>query len=147
MTKKRMVVDASVMVKWLRSEKEELFEQADALLYDFQDEKVDLYAPELARHEVGNAFVKRKLLLPDAKSSLATYYNLPVNFVAETNEIAQRSYQIADALQITYYDASYLSLAESLDAVVVTENVKHLGKSTTVTVLPLSKYKRLYSSE
>lgn len=140
MSKQKIVVDASVMVKWVRSEKEQLLEQADKLLADFLKGAVDLYAPELSKYEVGNVLIKRKLVLDEAKSSLATYYSLPINFVPESKELAQDSYKFADELNITYYDGAYLSLAKDLDAVLITENIKHLGKGKEVKVIPLSKY-------
>lgn len=140
MMKKRIVVDASVMVKWLRSEREELLEQADRLLQDVQKGTVKIFAPELAKYEVGNVLVKRKLLLDEAKTSLATYYSLPITFIPETKELAQKAYKFADELNITYFDGTYISLAEELNSVLVTENVKHLSKSKKVKVLPLSQY-------
>ena len=140
MSKQKIVVDASVMVKWLRSEKEELLEQADKLLTNFKQGAVELYAPELSKYEVGNVLVKRKLLLDEAKASLVSYYNLPINFTAESKELAQNTYKFADELNITYYDGAYLSLAEHLDAILITENVKHLGKTKKVKVMPLSQY-------
>jgi len=140
MNKQKIVVDASVMVKWLRSEKEELLEYADKLLADFKQGAVELYAPELSKYEVGNVLVKRKLLLDEAKASLAIYYNLPINFIPESKELAQNTYKFADELNITYYDGAYLSLAEEIDAILVTENIKHLGKSKKVKVMPLSQY-------
>lgn len=140
MSKQRIVVDASVMVKWLRSEKEDLLEQADRLLRDFKQGKVELYAPELSKYEVGNVLIKRKLLLDEANASLASYYSLPINFIPESKELAQNTYKFADELNITYYDGTYLSLAKDLDAVLITENIKHLGKGKKVKVIPLSQY-------
>lgn len=46
----------------------------------------------------------------------------------------------SSVLGITYYDASFLSLAEQLGAVLVTENVKHQVKSSQVKVIPLKDY-------
>lgn len=140
MSKQRIVVDASVMVKWLRSEKEELLKQADKLLIDLKQGKVELYAPELSKYEVGNVLVKRKLLLDEAKASLVSYYNILINFIPESKELAQNTYKFADELNITYYDGAYLSLAKDLDAVLITENIKHLGKAKEVKVIPLSQY-------
>lgn len=140
MNKQKIVVDASVMVKWLRSEKEDLLDHADKLLTDFKQGKVELYAPELSKYEVGNVLVKRKLFIDEAKASLISYYNLPINFIAESKELAQNTYKFADELHITYYDGAYLSLAGEIDAILVTENIKHLGKAKEIKVIPLSQY-------
>lgn len=140
MANKRIVVDASVMVKWIRSEREKFLDQADKLLKNFQEDNIELYAPELAKYEVGNVLVKRKLTLDEVKTSLAAFYSIPISFIPETKELAEQAYKFADKLNITYYDGAYLSLAEELDSALVTENVKHLGKTTKVKVIPLSKY-------
>jgi predicted nucleic acid-binding protein len=113
MGKKRIVVDASVMVKWIRREKEELLDQADLLLKHLQENKVELYAPELAKYEVGNVFVKRKLIVAEAYNSLTTYYKIPITFLPETKEFVDNTYKIAAELEITYYDAAYVTLAEN----------------------------------
>lgn len=140
MSKQRIVVDASVMVKWLRSEKEELLEQADKLLTDFQQGTVELYAPELSKYEVGNVLIKRKLSPDEAKASLVTYYSLAINFIPESKQLAENTYKFADELNITCYDGTYLSLAEEINAILVTENIKHLGRTKKVKVMPLSQY-------
>lgn len=140
MVKKRIVVDASVMVKWIRKEKEELLEQADLLLKHLQEGKVELYAPELAKYEVGNVLVKRKLAIHEAQNSLATYYNIPITYLSETKKLADKTYKTAANLEVTYYDASYIALAEELEGELVTENEKHLGKAKTIKVIPLASY-------
>ncbi|MBI2028966.1 type II toxin-antitoxin system VapC family toxin [Candidatus Gottesmanbacteria bacterium] len=138
--KKQVVVDASVMVKWLRSEKEQLLDKANKLLKDFQQGKIELYAPELAKYEVGNVLVKRKLVFDEVKTSLATYYAIPINFIPETKELAKEAYRFSNDLNITYYDGTYLSLAKEINAILVTENIKHLGKTTEVKVRSLANY-------
>lgn len=140
MIKQKIVVDASVMVKWLRTEKEKLLKQADKLLKDLEHGIVELYAPELSKYEVANVLVKRKLSFDEAKISLTTYYSLPISFIPETRNLAEKAYKFADELNITYYDGTYLSLAEEIDGVLVTENIKHLGKTKRVKVMPLSRY-------
>lgn len=140
MAAKQLVVDTSVMVKWIRTEKEAFTKQADKLLRDLQKGKVELYAPELAKYEVGNVLIKRKLLPLEAKMSLDIYFAIPVRFIRETLELAEKTYIIADNLHITYYDASFLSLAQDLRCALITENMKHLGKSKTITVHSLGNY-------
>ena len=140
MIKKQIVVDASVMVKWLRSEHEDLLMQAERLLRDFQEGKVELYAPELAKYEVGNVLVKRKLTVDEARASLVAFYNIPTSFISETKELAQMTYKLASDLEISFYDGAYLALAQELGGMLVTENVKHLGRATKVKVISLAEY-------
>lgn len=139
--KKQVVIDSSVIVKWLSSFNEEHLEQADQILTDAQLGKIEMISCELAKYEVANALLKgRSLDLPQAKSSLATLYNLPISFISEDRESAQTSYEIGKQLNISYYDATFLSLAKKLGGILITDNLKHQGKTTDVKVIPLAKY-------
>ena len=80
-----LVVDSSIIVKWINRKDEENLEEADQILEDMKNGKVDIIAPEIAKYEVGNALLTRKQYpLSDAKISLATFYSLPVKFVSES---------------------------------------------------------------
>lgn len=138
----KIVCDSSVIVKWVSSEGEDNLEQADQILKDRQDKKAELFAPELAKYEVANALLLGKQLPPSqAMISLGTVYSLPIEFIPENFGLAKNSYQFAQQFGITYYDASFVSLAELLDATLVTDNPKHQAKVEGVKVLPLKDYK------
>jgi predicted nucleic acid-binding protein len=51
---KRVVIDASVALKW-RLRDEEATQQADALLEDFLADKLELLTPTLFDYEIANA--------------------------------------------------------------------------------------------
>ena len=142
----KVVSDSSVIVKWINKDDELRLDKADGLLSDVQAEKVQLMAPELAKYEAGNAILKKGLTTPQAFQSLATVYGLPVQFIPETEELANLTYQIAyQAKQhggsvFTYYDASFVALAQQENAVLVTDNPKHQKETLNVKVVPLEKY-------
>ena len=137
---KPVVVDSSVTVKWLNQIDEKLLGQADKLLSDAQVGSVNLLAPELSKYEIGNALLKKKLNLPMAYESLGTVYQLPLTFVPESEELAKQTYKVALQDKITYYDASFIALAQQEDATLVTENIKHQGKSKKVKVVSIKDY-------
>lgn len=138
---KDVVVDTSVTVKLLNAQQEQYIKQANKLLLDAQEGKISLFAPELSRYEIGNAIWKKKLEMPFAQDTLRTAYNLPIQFIKETYELAYQTYEVAIKSNITYYDASFIALAKKYGAVLVTDNVKHQGKTSEVKVIPLSKYR------
>lgn len=136
------VVDSSVIVKWLNTQDEESVENADKILQDATDGKIKLISPELAKYEIGNVLLlKKKLPVAKIEFVMHALHNFPLAFISETEKLASSTYLIASDLGITYYDGSFLSLARHFKAVLVTENVKHLGKSHEVKVIPLSKYR------
>ena len=138
---KKTVVDSSVIIKWLNTDNEQSLKQSDKLLQKARDGDIELVAPELAKYEVGNVLLKGKQLTPaQAKISLGTVYALPITYVADSQELAEETYSLAHNLGITYYDASFMSLAKQHDAVLVTENIKHQAKSGRIKVTSIKDY-------
>lgn len=135
-----LVIDSSVIVKWLNQTKEQNLEQADKILNQARDGVVELFAPELAKYETGNVLITKGITFTDARTSLSTLYSFPVTFITESLDLAQQSYFLADSLGITYYDAVFLSLAKQYDATLITENIKHQGKSKDIKVKSLQDY-------
>lgn len=136
-----VVVDTSIIVKWLNQNNEENIHKADKLMESVLKGETELLAPELARHKYGNVLLKGKQLTPEeAKISLGTAYSLPITFVSESKDLATETYNLAYELGITYYDASFLSLAKKYNAVLITENIKHQGKSSKIKVKSLQDY-------
>lgn len=103
--------------------------------------KYELFTPELAKYELGNVLLKGKQLTPtEALISLSTAYALPIHFIGESEEIAKNTFAIASKLNTTYYDASFISLAQQYDATLVTENTKHQGKAKNIIVKALKDF-------
>ncbi len=137
----KVVVDSSVIVKWLNQEKEKLIVQSEKVLEEAQHGMIALIAPQLARYEIGNALLKKKLSLRETKDAFSVAYRLPVNFITETKSLAKESYRMANEAQITYYDASFVALAKQENATLVTDNPKHQARVKDVKVVALVNYK------
>ena len=136
-----IVIDSSVIIKWLSQDNENLLDKADNILRDVQEEKIILVTPELAKYEVGNVLLFGKNLSSElAQVILAKFYNLPISFITESEKLAKETFSIAYDSHITYYDASFLSLAKQYNATLVTDNVKHQGKTSDVKVISLKDY-------
>ncbi|HUD44108.1 MAG TPA: type II toxin-antitoxin system VapC family toxin [Patescibacteria group bacterium] len=141
MHQKILIIDSSVIVKWLSSDREENLENADRILQDTKSGKVELLTPELAKYEVGNVLLFSKNLSTEQSSiSLSQFFNLPLTFIPESKTQAIETFRIAFNLHITYYDAAFLSLAKEYNAELITENIKHQGKSTDIKVTALKDY-------
>jgi len=137
---KKLVVDSSVVVKWLNSQNEKYLEQADRILKDCEEGKITLYSPELAKYEVGNAILYKKLDNTLTKSSLSTLYSLPIVFYPLKEEDALVTTEIAVENKITYYDAVFVNLAEQIGGILVTDNPKHQKVLGKVKVIQLKNY-------
>ncbi len=136
-----VVVDSSVIIKWLNTKDEENIAEAEKVLKKAQAGKIRLFAPEIFRYEIGNALLSKKLEQAEAFDTLETAYDLPVTAVGEVKELAFESYKLAQTYGITYYDASFVSLAKQINAVLVTANPKHQAKVKDIKVIALKDYK------
>lgn len=137
----KIVVDSSVILKWLYREDEKYLDQADLLLKNTVEDKVKLLAPELAKYEVGNVLlVAKKLPKNKGKEALETFYSLPIQYVSQSEDLSKESFLIGSNIKITFYDSSFIALAKQENAKLVTDNPKHQQKFPGVKVIPLSKY-------
>lgn len=138
---KTLVIDTSVFIKWLNQDNEQDLDRADKILQDVKAGHVELVAPELIKYEIGNVLLKGKQLTHDqAYISLGTAYSLPVTFVTESEQQAKETYSLGYKLGVSYYDASFMSLAKQCDATLVTDNIKHQGKDSNIRVIALKDY-------
>lgn len=136
-----IVVDSSIIVKWLNQMDEQRVTQADALLRRAQNASCTIVAPEHAKFEVGNALVYKHLTHPEIIEALSLLYSLPLTFFSWNITLAGRTAQLALTYQITYYDAAFVCLAEHLNATLITDNPKHQQKVKQIKVIPLASYK------
>ena len=136
-----LVIDTSVIIKWLNQDNEENIDKADKILENVKNGQAGIIAPELAKYEAGNVLLHgKKLRLEQALIALSSLYTLPISFITESKDLAEQTYSLAESLGITYYDAAFLALAKKYEAILVTDNVKHQGKISEVNVLALSNY-------
>lgn len=141
MSKFNLVIDSSVMIKWLSSDKEDNLDSAKLILLDVQKHKVNLIAPELSKYEVGNVLLAgKKLSTRQAQFALTQFYNLPITFISESKEQSKGTFELAYNLKITYYDASFISLAKKYGGILITDNIKHQGKISDIKVVALKNY-------
>ena len=117
----RLVVDASVAVKWLIAEDDS--EAARELAASGED----LHAPRLMACEVANALWRKARLgeieRGDAGAMLAAVQDMPVRWGAD-EAVCADAVRIALALDRPVYDCVYLALAHRIGAAVVTADLR-----------------------
>src|SRR5205823_6233311 len=97
----KIVIDSSVIVKWLNQQDEDLLEQADKIMRDVQANNVTLFAPELTKYEIGNALlIRKRILANDAKVTLNNLYMFPIQFISQSEDLANQTYRIAQEANI-----------------------------------------------
>ena len=120
----RLVVDASVAVKWLVEE--EYSNIAERLL----EESHELFAPRLMASEVGNA-LWRKVRMGELERSRAGALAAAISEMAvrwtEDEEVGPDAVRLSLALDRPVYDCVYLALAHRLGATLVTADVRFVN--------------------
>jgi predicted nucleic acid-binding protein len=112
---KRLVIDASVALKW-RLRDEEATSQADALLDDFLAGKLELLTPTLFDYEIANALrvavTRQRLSEQDAAAALADFAQYTIVRYDFTG-IARLTFHVSGQYQRSAYDSAYLALAQA----------------------------------
>lgn len=138
---KKIVVDNSVITKWLSSVKENNLEEADLLLTRATEHKLQLYAPEMCKYEAGNTILRGKALdIPQGIATLTAFYSLPITFLPENMTRMATTYALANEHKLTYYDATYLTLAKELGATLITADKEQASTKLVKTIL-ISDYR------
>ncbi|MGH7150559.1 MAG: type II toxin-antitoxin system VapC family toxin [Planctomycetota bacterium] len=118
----RLVVDSSVAVKWYEVEGERHREEALALVQRAAEETLELHAPILLVFELGNFFSRRaRRAGADPRSAaLEDLFAAPIRWSTPDLPLALRSLALAGDHRLSFHDASFVALAERLDALLVT---------------------------
>ncbi len=128
MREKILVLDASVVIKWFSKEKNS--EKAIEIRDRFVDGDVLIVCPDLIIYEVSNALRYAKALdKKDVKEAVESLYDLEIDIIVPTRDIIRKAIELAIDHDITVYDAVYVSLAELLDARLVTSDEKLIKAS------------------
>jgi predicted nucleic acid-binding protein len=112
---KRVVIDASVALRWRLCD-EEATQQDDALLEDFLAGKLVLLTPTLFDYEIANALrvavTRQRLSEPDAAAALADFAQYTI-IRYDFASISSRTFDLSGQHQRSAYDSAYMALAQA----------------------------------
>lgn len=125
---KTLVIDASVVLKWLGLfQHEPLAAEAQMLLDRWQLGAVGLLAPDLVWAEVANAHWRgvrqNRFTITDAQASLATLHGHGLPTV-HSEPFIDKALEIACRHSRTAYDSLYVALAQSSQTTLLTADEK-----------------------
>ncbi len=123
------VVDASVGVKWFVREREADREVALSFRQRHIEGSTRMIVPELFLLEVPNAIkTGRKSTEEELAEVLTTLADLDVQVEQHTQRVLRKTNAVAWAYNLTWYDAVYVALAETLGFPCVTADEALLRK-------------------
>jgi predicted nucleic acid-binding protein len=72
----KIVVDTSVLIKWIKTKDEELLAEAGRLLRQVESKPLAVHVPALLLYEIGNILLLKTDLDPDGLKKLLTVWKL-----------------------------------------------------------------------
>ena len=111
-----VVVDASIAIKWVLEESDS--DRAEALLTEWNDKGISIYAPNLLVYEITNALYRKahkgEITLDRAKEALADISLAEIDFDFSSDfALSTRAIELANRFNLpATYDSHYLALAE-----------------------------------
>ena len=117
------MVDASVAFKWLIPDTaEEDVPVAKGLLVDHMEGRIEISVPALLYYEVANIllFGRSRPPVDEAAGALSDLFSIPLAVVAPMPDASDAALRLASQHGLSYYDASYVALAEALDCQLIT---------------------------
>ncbi len=117
----KIVVDTSVLIKWIKTRDEDLVAEAGVLLKRIERTPLEVAVPALLLYEVGNILlVKTRLRPADLARAMDQISAFPLVVADPEPDRLRRAARLGRELELTFYDASFVALAEELDCEFVT---------------------------
>jgi predicted nucleic acid-binding protein len=137
----KIVVDTSVLIKWIKTKDEQLLQEARRLLRQVEAKLLDVHVPALLLYEVGNILLlKTDLDTGSLDQAIEDLEALPFIVAPPATPLLKRAARVGKQFNLTFYDASFLALAVELDCPLITADgpffeharslprVRHLSK-------------------
>jgi|MudIll2142460700_1097286.scaffolds.fasta_scaffold224593_3 predicted nucleic acid-binding protein len=113
------VLDASVVLKWFVDEEDS--SQALNLREEFYAGKREIVVPDLLLFEIANALrYNASFSVKEIRESLGTLFGIGIEMITPTLSLLGKTVELAEKLDLTCYDATYLALAEELGFELIT---------------------------
>jgi predicted nucleic acid-binding protein len=121
-----VVLDTSVVFKWSRQPSEEpLVPQALVLLEQYLNGEIEIHVPDLLFYELGNTIKqKRDLLQGSAETIMHDVFALGLTVHMLDMTVALKALGTALEHDLTFYDATFIALAQSLHCHLITADRK-----------------------
>jgi len=120
-----MVTDASVGIKWFKYSDEVNVELALMLRQYKLEKKIDILVPDLFLFEVLNTLITNTIFNKfELNNVLNTIFLMDIRIINPDNVMLKNAIDVSLESKLSYYDALYISTAQSVNAMLVTEDNK-----------------------
>jgi predicted nucleic acid-binding protein len=130
-----VVLDTSVVAKWFLEE--EGSERAVKIRDDFLKGGQPIVLCDLTLYELGNLLRFKDFASGEIADALGSLFDLGVDIVVPTKNILSIAAEIAEKHELTFYDASFIALAQELQFKLKTADQKIFEKTKTLGFIEL----------
>lgn len=124
-----IVVDASVVYKWIVDEEGGDTRSARKLRDDYLSGKIQVTAPDILLYEIANIFAyKTHLAAHDALRAWKSFLLLEIPVTSATLPFIAEALKYSQKYGISVYDASYIALAKKRNCSFVTADTKLVSR-------------------
>lgn len=129
----KIVVDTSVLIKWIKTKDEELLVEARRLLRQVETKSINVHVPALLLYEVGNILLLKTNLDPsELEKAIDALEALPFVVAPPATPLLQCAARVGKEFILTFYDASFLALAVELDCPLVTADGRFFDRTKSL---------------
>lgn len=134
-----IVVDASVVYKWIVDEEGRDTQSARKLRDDYLNGKIQVTAPDILLYEIANIFAyKTHLTARDGLRAWRSFLLLEIPVTSATPPFITETLKYSQKYGISVYDASYIALAKKRNCFFVTADAKLVSRVSLSFVHPIS---------
>ncbi len=131
MERRQMVVlDTSVVAKWFLDEKNS--DKAAEIRSEFLNGSIPIVISDLTLYELGNLLKFKRFTSDEIESAIGSLFNLGLDIIAPTRDLLASTAKIAQTHDLTYYDASFVALAQELKFNLITADEKIWEKTKSL---------------
>lgn len=137
-----IIIDSSVALKWFFPEEEYSSEALEIKKY-FTEKEIVISVPILFFYEVGNVLknsVRSSRIDSSKAKTVYEKFTYAEFIIYSSKELFKNAFEKANSLDITFYDASYVVLAEYLKIPFYTTDERLLQKAKGKYVCHLREY-------
>ncbi len=122
-----LVLDTSVVVKWFSQE--EYTDKALKIRERFLNGEVNIIVPDIQIYEIANALRYNKIFnKAEVKDSVKSLIDLGLTIFIPTKDVIERAIEVSFKFDISFYDAYFVALAEILNSIFITADIKLYNK-------------------
>ncbi len=119
----KIVLDASIGVKWFKYENKSNTDLANKLLKQQFQNEIEIIVPDIFFFEIINTLLSKKYLnVDDICSASESLHLMNMKVIFPNKEIIDTSISISDRTKLTFYDSLYIAVAISERALLLTED-------------------------